>query len=161
VLAVERRASTESYVGAALPYLTRAACAAGRVDLAEQILAEVVRTPFPLADHAQAAARALIAEHRGRLEEAAEGHRDAAQRWAGFTMRIEEAHAYLGHARSLVALGRHDEAAAPIASARAICERMGAKPMLADLAALATERRAPTGAGSTASADTPPLDGRS
>jgi hypothetical protein len=76
-------------------------------------------------------------------------------------MRIEEAHAHIGHARCLIALGRHDEAAAPIASARAICERMGAKPMLADLAALASERRAPTGAGSTASADTPPLDGRS
>jgi tetratricopeptide (TPR) repeat protein len=147
VLAVERRASTESYVGAALPYLTRAACAAGRVDLAEKMLSEVQRTPFPLADHAQAAARALIAEHRGRLEEAVAGHRDAAERWASFTMRIEEAHAHLGHARCLIALGRHDEAAAPIAAARAICERMGAKPMLADLAALDTGRPAQAGAG--------------
>jgi hypothetical protein len=135
VLATERRASTQSYAGHALPHLIRAACAGQRVDLAQQILDEAP-VPFPFSEHAQVGARALLAEHRGRLHDALEGFRDAAQRWAGFGMPFEEAHAHIGHARCLLALERHAEAAAPTASARSICERLGAKPMLADLANL-------------------------
>ncbi|HEX5578265.1 MAG TPA: hypothetical protein VFY43_01215, partial [Candidatus Limnocylindria bacterium] len=141
VLAIESRVSTDSYGGPALPFLTRVACRAGRVDLAERILAEA-RAPNPLAIHAQAAARALVAEHRGRLEEAVEGHRDAAERWAAFTRPVEEAHAHLGHARCLIALGREAAAAAPLDAARAICERMGAAPMLAEISALPDRRTA-------------------
>jgi class 3 adenylate cyclase/tetratricopeptide (TPR) repeat protein len=134
VLAIERRADTESYVGLALPTLIRAACNVGRTDLAERILEEAARAPFPYSVHAHVAARALVAEQQGRLEDAVEGFRDAADRWASFTTPIEEAHARIGHARCLVALGRHADAVAPLAAAREIGERMGAKPMLADVA---------------------------
>ena len=84
VLAIERRAETDSYVGQALPTLIRAACNAGRIDLAEQILEEAARAPFPYSVHAHVAARALIAEQQGRLEDAVEGFHDAADRWASF-----------------------------------------------------------------------------
>jgi hypothetical protein len=136
VLAIERRADTQSYVGQALPTLIRAACNVGRIDLAEQILEEAARAPFPYSVHAHVAARALLAEHEGRLEDAVAGFHDAADRWASFTTPIEEAHARIGNARCLVALGRHAEALVPLASAREICERMGAKPMLADVASI-------------------------
>ena len=124
VLSIEDRSRSESYVGSALPFLIRAACGAGRVDLAEQMLSEV-RAPFPRATHAQAAARSLVAEHRGRLEEAAAGHQDAAAEWTSFTMPIEAANAHIGHARSLIALGRKADAAAPLAAARTICSAHG------------------------------------
>ena len=140
VLAIERRADTESYVGQALPTLIRAACNAGRIDLAEQILEEAARAPFPYSVHAHVAARALIAEHQGRLEDAVEGFHDAAERWASFTTPIEEAHARIGHARCLIALGRHADAVAPLALARAICGRMGAKSLLAHVASTEARR---------------------
>ena len=136
VLAIERRADTDSYVGQALPTLIRTASNGGRIDLAHQILEEAARAPFPYSVHAHVAARALIAEHQGRLEDAVEGFHDAADRWASFTTPIEEAHARIGHARCLVAIGRHAEAVAPLAAAREIGERMGAQPMLADVASL-------------------------
>jgi len=45
-------------------------------------------------------------------------------------------HARLGHARCLNALGRAAEAATPLARARTLCERMGAKPLLAEVVRL-------------------------
>ena len=134
-LAIERHADTDHFNGQALPTLIRAACNGGRVDLAEQILSEATR-PFPFTDHAQVAGRALVAEQRGQFEEAAEGFRDAAERWARFTTPIEEVHAHVGRARCLLALGRQADAAVPLASARALCERMGAASMLAEISAL-------------------------
>jgi hypothetical protein len=44
----------------------------------------------------------------------------------------EEGHALLGQGRCLAALGRAPEAAAPLAAAREIFARLGAKPALAE-----------------------------
>jgi hypothetical protein len=44
----------------------------------------------------------------------------------------EVGHALLGQGRCLVALGRAPEAAAPLAAAREIFARLGARPALAD-----------------------------
>ena len=46
-------------------------------------------------------------------------------------MPYEEGHALLGQGRCLVALGTAPEAAAPLAAAREIFARLGAKPALA------------------------------
>ena len=101
-----------------------------------RILAEAARAPFPYSAHAQAAGKAAVAEQSGQLEEAAEGYRDSAERWASFTMPIEEVHARIGHARCLIAVGRGADAAASLAAARALCERMGANSLLADVVRL-------------------------
>jgi class 3 adenylate cyclase/tetratricopeptide (TPR) repeat protein len=135
VLAIEHHDDTDNFNGHALPTMVRAACYGGRVDLAERILSEVART-FPFTTHSQVAGKALVAEQRGQLEDAAEGFRDAAERWALFTTPIEEAHSHLGHARCLIALGRSADAAGPLASARALCERIGLVPMLAEVSSL-------------------------
>jgi len=60
------------------------------------------------------------------------GFADAAAGWPGFEMPYEEAQALLGQGRCLVALGRAPEAAAPLAAAREIFARLGAKPALAE-----------------------------
>ena len=49
-----------------------------------------------------------------------------------FGVPYEEGHALLGQGRCLVALGRAPEAAAPLAAAREIFARLGAKPALAE-----------------------------
>lgn len=136
VLVLERRTDAESFAGEALPHMIRTACSAGRLDLAERVIDETSEARFPYSAHAGVAARALVAEQHGRFDEAAEGFRDAAARWAAFTTPIEETHAHIGHARCLIALGRTPEAAAPLAAARALCERIGLVPLLAEVAAL-------------------------
>ena len=57
---------------------------------------------------------------------------DAAAGWRDFCVPYEEGHALLGQGRCLVALGRAPEAAGPLAAAREIFARRGAKPALGD-----------------------------
>ena len=76
--------------------------------------------------------RALTAEARGAHEAASAGFVDAAARWHDFGVPYEEAQALLGQARCLVALGRAPEAEPPLAAAREIFARLGAKPALAE-----------------------------
>ena len=54
----------------------------------------------------------------------------AADRWHDFGVPYEEAQALLGQGRCLVALDRGPEAAAPLAAAREIFARLGARPAL-------------------------------
>jgi hypothetical protein len=75
---------------------------------------------------------ALLAESGGEHEMAAAGFADVATRWHGFGVPFEEAQALLGQGRCLVALGGVPEAAAPLASAREILARLGAKPALGE-----------------------------
>jgi hypothetical protein len=58
---------------------------------------------------------------------------DAAARWHDFGVPFEEGQALLGQGRCLMALGRTPEAAAPLAAARDIFERLGAKPALIEV----------------------------
>ena len=82
--------------------------------------------------HTGVTCRAPLAEARGEHETAAAGFADAAARWHGFGVPYEEGHALLGQGRCLVALGRAPEAAAPLAAAREIFARLGAKPALTE-----------------------------
>jgi tetratricopeptide (TPR) repeat protein len=130
-------AAADEMISVLLPDMVRCACDAGEVELAERILRDA--TPrFPYADHAQAAARALVAEARGRFEEALAGHRDAAASWKAFTMPLEEGHARLGEARCLIALRCQEEARAPLSEASAIFERLGAVAALGRVPAVET-----------------------
>ncbi len=75
---------------------------------------------------------ALLAEARGEQAQATAGFVAAAARWHDFGVPYEEGQALLGQARCLVALGRAPEAEAPLAAAREIFARLGAKPALAE-----------------------------
>ena len=115
---------TQSHRATRLPSMVRIALDAGDGDLAERVIQDL-EPRFPYAEHAQVAARATVAEARGRHEDALAGYRDAASRWERFTMPLEEGYARLGEARCLIGLGRGDDAADPLARGRAIFEGLG------------------------------------
>jgi len=128
------------------PVVVRAAMAVGSLDLAREI-AEDDSPLSPLREHVQVTCRALLAEACGEHETAAAGLADAAARWHDFGVPYEEGHALLGLGRCLVALGRAPEAAAPLAAAREIFARLGARPALEETeAALAGLRECSGGA---------------
>jgi ATP/maltotriose-dependent transcriptional regulator MalT len=114
-----------------LPLAVRTALAGGDSALAER-LSESIKPLQPLSRHGIAACQSILAEARGDHEAAAHGFAAVALRWHDFGMPYEEAQALLGQGRCLVALGRAPEAAAPLAEAHAIFERLGAKPALAE-----------------------------
>jgi hypothetical protein len=114
-----------------LPEAVRTALAAGDPDLAAR-LADGLEPIYPLYDYALTTARALLAEHRGSPDEAAELFADAAERWERFEMPWEQAQALLGRVRCFLELGRPGEASEPLRTAREIFSSLGAKPALAE-----------------------------
>jgi tetratricopeptide (TPR) repeat protein len=120
------------------PYLSgmvRTALAAGDTQLAER-LASGLDPVYPYRAHALVATAAMLAEARGNASEAADLHADAAERWERFGVVTERAFALLGQGRCLVALGRAEDAAAPLRTARGLFAAMGAQPSLAETDAL-------------------------
>ena len=93
------------------------------------------------APRARSPADAALAEDRGDHQAAADGYADAAGRWERFGVVPEHAYALLGHGRCLISLGQPHEAAPALHQARALFDRLGAIPALAetdDLLARAT-----------------------
>ena len=123
------------YSGVFVPGAARVALAAADGRLIER-LAGTIRTELPLDQHARVTTLALRREALKEPEAAAAGFADAASRWHGFGVPYEEGHALFGQGRCLAALGRAPEAAAPLAAAREIFARLGAKPALAETDAL-------------------------
>jgi class 3 adenylate cyclase/tetratricopeptide (TPR) repeat protein len=115
----------------ALPVLARTAVTVGALDLGEQLVAGV-RARTPLDQHSVVAARAAFVEARGDSAAAADLYLDAADRWAGFGIPVEEAYALLGAGRCLVALGRTEQAAVPLERARSLWSSLKAAPLLAE-----------------------------
>ena len=113
--AIPEAAAVDEMISTYLPETVRCACDGGKPELAERILRDA-EPRFPYAAHALVGARARVAEAHGRFEEALADYRDAATRWTAFSMPFEEGHARLGEARCLIALGRRDEAQAPLAA---------------------------------------------
>ncbi len=110
-----------------LPEMVRTAVSAGDVDLAGRLSSEV----DPLYGghrHALLAARAILAEARGELEDAVDRYGDAAQAWRSFEHSMEEALAHLGRGRCLVALGRPADASESLEAARRMLAGMEARP---------------------------------
>ena len=118
------------------PEALRLALACDDAPLAAQIVASIesfaARESLPLHRHVLATVGALLAASRGEHEAALAGLATAAAGWCEFGMPYEEAQALLGQGRCLVALGRAPEATVPLAAAREIFTRLGAKPALAE-----------------------------
>ncbi len=114
-----------------LPAACRIALGAGSVELALRLV-DGVEPAMPVHQHALTTTSALLDEARGRPESAAAAFAAAASVWHDFGVPSEEAQAFLGQGRCLVALGRALEAAAPLAAAREIFARLGARPALAE-----------------------------
>ena len=113
------------------PSLVRAAISMGDRALAERLAVGIdAIAPYPA--HAAVATNASLIEMRGDLQGAAEAYGDAARRWAGFGVVSEQAFALLGQGRSLLGMGRSVEASSVLRESRAIFERLGAAPALAE-----------------------------
>ena len=121
----------DAYLFQVLPEAVRVALHCGDAALAEHISGLVPRG-LPAVQIALASVAALLAETRAEYETAAADFSGSASRWHDFGVPYEEAQALLGQGRCLVALGRAPEAAAPLATAREIFARLGAKPALAE-----------------------------
>jgi len=72
-------------------------------------------------------AGAALAEHEGRFEEALASYQEAAERWEGYGFVLEQGLALLGQGRTLVALGRGDEAEAAFGAAAGRLRSLGAE----------------------------------
>ena len=112
-----------------LPQMLRTAHGVGAPELAERLTAWI-EPRLPTQRCARTYGEALLAEAHGEHEAAAAGFARAAARWHDFGVPYEEGHALLGQGRCLAALGRAPQAAAPLAAAREIFARLGAKPAL-------------------------------
>jgi class 3 adenylate cyclase/tetratricopeptide (TPR) repeat protein len=115
-----------------LPEAVRACVAGGHLDLAERFLAGL-EPRFTRNRHAIAAASAELAEGRGALDEAAHGHREAAERWAAFGIVHQRGWSLLGLGRCLVGLGRAAEATVALRDARDVFAPLGARPLLEEI----------------------------
>jgi hypothetical protein len=114
-----------------VPAAVRLALRCGGLDLAEEVRHRGDGL-LPVQKHVMASIQASLAEAHGELGQAAAGFVDAARRWHDFGVPYEEGHALLGQGRCLASLGRTPEAAAPLAAARELFARLGAKPALAE-----------------------------
>jgi class 3 adenylate cyclase/tetratricopeptide (TPR) repeat protein len=115
--------------------LVRAAISIGDPALAER-LAVGAEASAPYQMHAAVAVNAVLAEVRGDLQAALDGYIDAARRWERFGVVPEQAFALLGRGRCLLGLGRPTDASPVLLEARAIFDRLGAAPTLAEVDAL-------------------------
>ncbi len=113
-----------------LPDLVRTAIAAGDAGLGSR-LTEGMRGTLPRYRLAIATARASLLEAEGDHERAAGWFGGVAALWDAYGHELERAFASLGHGRCLVALGRVDEAVAPLQEALGGFERLRANPAIA------------------------------
>jgi len=113
---------------------------AGRAEaLTRGVVADTARSRAALAT-----ARLVIAEARERLEEPAAEFAEVAGAWEVQGCQVERAHMLLLGGRCLVGLGRGGEAARPLSEARAVFERLEARPLVAEAARLLAAAAAQT-----------------
>ena len=130
MLATDTRGA-QGYLAYLLPEASRIAVRGHDLALAERLRGSW-RGCLPVEELVRESIASMLAAERGGHEAAAAGFADAAARWHDFGVPYEEGQALLGRGRCLVALGRAPEAAAPLAAARGIFARLGAKPALAE-----------------------------
>jgi class 3 adenylate cyclase/tetratricopeptide (TPR) repeat protein len=109
----------------------------GALALGERLLGQVDAV-MPRQRHSVLAARAVGAEARGKLEEAAALYGEAAAAWEDFGHPLEHGQALLGLGRCRLALGRADANGA-LAAARELFARLDAGPLVAETDDLLTE----------------------
>jgi tetratricopeptide (TPR) repeat protein len=124
-----------------LPDALRVCAAAGATALAESLLEDIeVSTARDI--HAVHAARAVLAESQGRLEEAVALYSEAAEHWAEYGFVLEQGQALLGTARSLAALGRGRDAPLKLEEARQLFARLQVWDLVKEAEALAEQATA-------------------
>ena len=112
----------------------------GRAEaLTRGVVADTARSRAALAT-----ARLVIAEARERLEEPAAEFSEVAGAWEVQGCQVERAHTLLLGGRCLAGLGRGGEAARPLSEARAVFERLEARPLAAEAARLLAAAAAQT-----------------
>ncbi len=133
------------YRGIYLPVIVRTLVEAGSADLADDLVAG---TPEPTSRRLRlslASARAAVAAARGDHAEAVEIADGVVREWGAYGFGLEEARVRLGLGRSLVALGRAEEARGHLTSARELLDRLRARPLLAAVDELLERVTARTG----------------
>lgn len=120
-----------------LPHAARVCRESGTIAVAEALIPSRRAPRYLRARLCLESARALVAEAHGRHADAGALHLASAAKWAAFGCPAEQAHARLGHGRSLLALDRRDEAIESIREARRIGERLGARQIIAEADRLA------------------------
>ena len=113
-----------------LPIVARICRAAGEPGLAERFL-QGADAPAARYRNCLATARAVLAETRGDLPEAASRYDDAGDRWRSFGVALEHGQALLGLGRCATRLGR-PPAREPLLQAHEIFARLGARGLLAE-----------------------------
>jgi hypothetical protein len=90
---------------------------------------------FPLPKHRYGLthSRAVVAEARGRHEEALALYQEAASAWAAFHLPYERGMALYGESRCLAELGRAAEAKERLAEARGAFAGLGAEPLVTEV----------------------------
>ena len=118
-----------------LPDALRICIAAGWTDLGERLVEGIAETAGRPA-HALVTARAVLAEARGNLEDAAQLYAQSAEGWRDFGFALEEGQALLGAGRCSLQLGWTREAAAQLQEAREKFATLWARPLVAAAEAL-------------------------
>ena len=95
-------------------------------------LISLIELKAPMHDCVRRQGEGLLAESRGDSASACVCFADAAGRCRALGLPYEEAHAFLGQGRCLVALDRPDEAVAPLNAALDIFAGLGAEPAQAE-----------------------------
>jgi tetratricopeptide (TPR) repeat protein len=111
-----------------LPRLLRVCGDAGELSLAERLLEVEAHTIRH--QHCLVAARAILAEAHGDLEQASSWYAEAVERWSGYGALLEHGQALLGLGRCQVGMGR-PAARDRLMQASAIFGRLAARPLLA------------------------------
>jgi tetratricopeptide (TPR) repeat protein len=123
-------AATACYRADPLPIVARICRAAGEPGLAERFL-QGADAPAARYRNCLATVRAVLAETRGDLPEAASRYDDAGDRWRSFGVALEHGQALLGLGRCVTRLGR-PPAREPLLQAQEIFARLGARGLLAE-----------------------------
>jgi ATP/maltotriose-dependent transcriptional regulator MalT len=113
-----------------VPDAARVCAEAGALVVGERLL-EGIDAVMARQRNSLLAARAVLAEAHGRLEEAAALYGESAAAWENFGHVLEHGQALLGLGRCLLALGEMD-ANATLAAARDVFTRLGAGPLVAE-----------------------------
>jgi predicted ATPase/class 3 adenylate cyclase len=113
-----------------VPDAARVCAEAGALVVGERLL-EGIDAVMARQRNSLLAARAVLAEAHGRLEEPAALYGESAAAWENFGHALERGQALLGLGRCLLALGETD-ANATLAAARDVFTRLGAGPLVAE-----------------------------
>ena len=145
---VEITQSSANFRALFAPVAVRALVALGDIESAEDLIPDRSDARTKRHQVSLLTARTIVAEARGRLDEALAGYEEASGLWRSYGFRLELGLTLTGTARCLRHLERSDEAADALAEARDVLGSLSAAPALAEIAELLGDELEPKlGAG--------------